>query len=401
MSRTRGVFLAFLGCAAVLVFSPTAQAQIGSTMRGTVVDINGQPIPEVKAEFIFKGETRVPIVKVATTDKKGQYVRVGLKSGNWEVTFTKAGFKPRTINTWFSGDALSETPPVTMPPAAAGEKAVTSAAEAAAQAKEAENMKQLGATYKLALDAMNAADYAKAETLFKEVLLANPSVASAHHNLGYVYMQQNKADAAEESYRKAIEVDPNKSDSYIALAALLAAKGKVAEGFDLLNGVAALFGAGRQVPVTCTALRPATTAARRRRLWPPSPRLRSSTRPTSSASTTSGPWPSTETTFPRQRLSREVHSGSRTDLREPSVGPGPSRHTYEVQEEEVAAPRAACDGRGPRPFSGVVSLPPRIAEPRLSPKRRAPGPDRLSCPRPTSSRAPGWRRARRAPCWSR
>jgi len=72
MSRTHGVLAALLGCAAVLVFSPTAQAQIGSSMRGTVVDVNGLPIPEVKAEFVYKGESRVPIVKMATTDKKGQ-----------------------------------------------------------------------------------------------------------------------------------------------------------------------------------------------------------------------------------------------------------------------------------------------------------------------------------------
>lgn len=232
----------FLGCAAALVLATSAEAQIGSTMRGLVLDPEGVPILDVKAEFRFKGETRVPIVKVAKTDKKGQYVRVGLQSGEWEVTFTKEGFKPRTINTWLSGDALSETPPTTMIRAAAGDKAITSAAQAEAYKKDQERLKELGATYKGALDAMLAGDHAKAEAGFKEVLAANPAAALVHHNLGYVYMLQNKGDDAEGSFRKAIELDPNYGDSYAALATLLAAKGQISEAYDLLNGVALLLG---------------------------------------------------------------------------------------------------------------------------------------------------------------
>jgi Tfp pilus assembly protein PilF len=230
MSRFRSVLILLI-LAAILPWAHRAEAQVGSQMRGKVVDVDGQPIPDVKAEFIFRGESRVPIVKVGKTDKKGQYVRVGLQSGNWEITFTKEGFKPRTINTYLSGDALSETPPVTMDRAAAG-----------SAAKEQQRMKELGAVYKTALEAMTAGDHAKAEAGFKEVLAANPNIPEAHHNLGYVYMLQNKGDEAEASFRKAIEIDPNKGDSYLAVATLLGAKGQVSEAFDLLSGVALLFG---------------------------------------------------------------------------------------------------------------------------------------------------------------
>jgi len=102
-------------------------------------------------------------------------------------------------------------------------------------------MKQLGSTYKSGVEAMKAGDNAKAETLFKEVIAANPNIAEAHYNLGFVYMLQNNGDAAEAAFRKAIEVDPNKSDAYVGVSTLLASKGKVAEAFELLNGVSALF----------------------------------------------------------------------------------------------------------------------------------------------------------------
>jgi tetratricopeptide (TPR) repeat protein len=227
--------------AATILLAPTpARAQIGSTMRGLVTTPDGQPLPDVNVEFVFKGESRVKIVKKAKTDKKGQYVRVGLQSGEWAVTFTKAGYTDHTISTWLSGDALSETPPIMLAPAAAGQKTASSAAEAEALKKQREKEKELGATYAQALEALRAGDAAKAETLLQQVIAANPAIAEAHYNLGYAYMLQNNGDAAEAAFRKAIEVGPSKPDAYIALGTLLASKGKGQEGFELLDGIKGL-----------------------------------------------------------------------------------------------------------------------------------------------------------------
>jgi tetratricopeptide (TPR) repeat protein len=234
MIRTNRLLLA---AAAALFVAGSAEAQTGSTMRGNVTTADGQPLPEVNVEFVFKGESRVPIVKKAKTDKKGQYVRVGLQTGPWAITFTKAGYTDHTINTWLSGDALTEVPPIMLAPAAAGQKTATSAAEAEALAKEKELQKKVGATYASAIDAMKAGDNARAEALLREVIAANPGIAEAHFNLGYVKMLQNDAEAAEASFRKAMEVNPSKSDSYVALGTLLAAKGKGTEAFIAASNI--------------------------------------------------------------------------------------------------------------------------------------------------------------------
>jgi tetratricopeptide (TPR) repeat protein len=231
---------AALAAAVLLVTPPPAQAQIGSTMRGLVTTPDGQPIPEVNVEFKFKGESRVPIVKHGKTDKKGQFVRVGLQSGEWQVTFTKVGFLDHSINTWLSGDALSEVPPVVLAPAPAGQKTASTADEAEALKKQREKEKELGATYAQALEALRAGDGAKAEGLLKQVVAVNPAIAEVHYNLGYSYMLQNNADAAEASFRKGIEVNSSKPDSYIALSTLLASKGRGQEGFELLDGIKGL-----------------------------------------------------------------------------------------------------------------------------------------------------------------
>jgi tetratricopeptide (TPR) repeat protein len=240
MVRAYGIILAGALLGVALVASP-ARAQVGSTMRGTVTTADGQPLPDVNVEFVFKGESRVKIVKATKSDKKGQYVRVGLQSGEWQVTFTKAGYEDHTIHTWLSGDALSEVPPVALAAAAAGRKTATSADEAEALRKEREKEKELGATYAAALEALRAGDAAKAQELLQQVIAANPAIAEAHYNLGYSYMLQNKADEAEAAFRKAIEVNPSKDDAYIGLATLLGAKGKGQEAFDLLEGIKALF----------------------------------------------------------------------------------------------------------------------------------------------------------------
>jgi Flp pilus assembly protein TadD len=216
------------------------QAQVGSTIRAQVVDPNGEGIPEVEIEFQYQGETRVPITRQAKTDKNGYFVRVGLKSGPWKIIFTREGFKPRTTNTFVSGDARSDWEPIVMEPAPAETKTASSASEVMAMEQAQEEMKALGETYGKAVEAMTAGQYDEAEALFKEVLAKNDAVAPAHHNLGYIYMLKNDGPAAEEEFRKAVAAEPGKPDSYVALSTLMTADGRPQEAYDLLQGVALL-----------------------------------------------------------------------------------------------------------------------------------------------------------------
>ena len=108
------------------------EAQVGSTIRAQVVDPEGKGIPDAELEFQYQGETRVPITKKAKTDKKGYFVRVGLKTGPWKIILTKEGFKPRITNTQVSGDARSDWDPIVMEPAPKATQSATSASEASA-----------------------------------------------------------------------------------------------------------------------------------------------------------------------------------------------------------------------------------------------------------------------------
>jgi len=239
-SRARLLTLLAVSCS-VLAVPATAPAQIGSSIRGIVVDTNGQPLVDVNVEFLFKGESRVRVVKTTKTDKKGAWVRVGLQSGNWSITFTKAGYKPFSMETWTGGDALSELPPVKLGAAPAGQQTPTSAAELEAQAKQKAKDQALGKAYNDAIAALKAGDIATAETLFRQVVVEKPGLAQAHHNLGFIAIQKTNVAEAEAEFRKAIELGPMTSDSYLALAALLGDEGKAPAAFELLSNATGLF----------------------------------------------------------------------------------------------------------------------------------------------------------------
>lgn len=234
--------------AAAVLFAPAAaHAQLdASQIRGTVLDTQGQPIPDVTVEMTFKGESRQKVVKTQKTDKKGAFVRVGMKPGEWTLKFTKEGYKTVGLDTYLSMGGLSEIPPVTLEAAAADPAAQQAAANAAlaaeaakAAAASAADAKRLGDAYALALTTMQAGNLAEAEAQFKAVVAELPNLAEAHYNLGYLATQRNAPAEAEAAFRKTIELQPASGEARIALARLLVAQGKGDEALALLKEKAA------------------------------------------------------------------------------------------------------------------------------------------------------------------
>jgi Tfp pilus assembly protein PilF len=243
----------------VASFPLGTRAEEVSTLRGSVVDEKGQPIPGVTIELEYKGESRTKIVRKATTDKKGAFIRVGLKSGPWSLVFSKEGFRSGKLDTNLTFGGISEIPPVTLsagtaaaagggpaapggPPApGAPASAPAPVSEAEAAARQAEYGKQLMDRYNKAVDAMRAGQGAEAEALFKSILAEVPNLAAAHHNLGYIYTQRNDAAAAEAAFRKAIELRPEAGESYTALSTLLGAQKRLDEALQLLQEAAPRF----------------------------------------------------------------------------------------------------------------------------------------------------------------
>ena len=95
-----------------------------------------------------------------------------------------------------------------------------------------------GEAYTAAVEAAKAGRLDEAEAGLKEVVTQFPDLASAHFNLGYVYRQKKDWKAAEAEYRRVTELEPTKSDAFIALAAVRELDGRGAEAIEGLVAAA-------------------------------------------------------------------------------------------------------------------------------------------------------------------
>ena len=98
-----------------------------------------------------------------------------------------------------------------------------------------------GEAYTRAVEAAQAGRYDEAEAALKEVLAQFPDLAPAHYNLAYVYQKKKDWKAAETEYQRVTELDPAKSDSFIALSAVRELDGRLSEAAEGLLAAAPAF----------------------------------------------------------------------------------------------------------------------------------------------------------------
>ena len=231
-ARVGGRMLAI--CAVVLGLTALAvpgYAQTGQ-VKGRVVDAKNQPVEGAKVTVeMTGGMTRRFDLK---TNKKGEYIQIGLQPGDYRVTAEKDG-----LNQSFTvhiGLDMKEINFTLRPGGGGGEMSKEERAKAEARMAAIKGAFEAGVTLN------NEGKYDEAIVKFNEVLAQVPKCAECHNNIGAVYMHKKEYDQAEASYKKAIEVDPNSVDAYNGLATVYNAQKK----FDLAaeaSGQAAKLGA--------------------------------------------------------------------------------------------------------------------------------------------------------------
>jgi Flp pilus assembly protein TadD len=77
--------------------------------------------------------------------------------------------------------------------------------------------------------------------MLKEILAQFPDLAPAHYNLGYVYQKKKDWKAAEVEYLRVTELEPTKSDAFLALAAVRELDGRMQEAADGVTAAAPSF----------------------------------------------------------------------------------------------------------------------------------------------------------------
>lgn len=191
----------FLAAVVVLAVAAPAVAQTG-LVKGKVVSADGKPVADavISIEFM-EGVSRKLTTK---SDRRGEFVQLGLQSGGYRVTATAdklgSGFadvRIRVGNTSEVTITLSPVPPGTDPKIAA-----------------------LKVAFDEGVAASRANDFDTAIAKFQAALAAQPTCHECYYNIGYAYLQKKDEKQAEENWKKGLEQKADHAETLNALATL-------------------------------------------------------------------------------------------------------------------------------------------------------------------------------------
>jgi tetratricopeptide (TPR) repeat protein len=204
--RTLSICAMALGLA--IVAAP-AFAQSGQ-VKGKVTDAQNAPVDgaTVLIENLDKGSKPIS----TKTNKRGEYIQVGLYPGKYKITVTK-GDLSTTRTTDVHLDML--TLDLKLEPGGAGAGKAGTKEEAAKAKAKADAMTK---TFAEGVELSNQGKHDEAIAKFQEVLTAAPNCAECYANIGTVQAQAKKYEEAETAYKKAIELKPDFSEAYNGLA---------------------------------------------------------------------------------------------------------------------------------------------------------------------------------------
>lgn len=188
---------------AVLLTMSVAPALAQSLVKGKVVDAQGKPVEGATVTFESQSSSAKRDTK---TDKKGEFLQVGLASGPWKVTATKEG-----VGTMSQTGQVTQGRPVELSfklaPAAGGALAGGGDPKAAAE---------LQALAAAASAASQAGNWDEAVTKYTELVGKVPTCAECFLQLGLAQAQKKNYTEAEAAYKQSITVKES-ADAYNGL----------------------------------------------------------------------------------------------------------------------------------------------------------------------------------------
>jgi tetratricopeptide (TPR) repeat protein len=200
----RHVWLTAFACATALTVALPALAQSTGMVKGTVKDDKGQVVEGAKISIEFaEGVNRRQETK---TNKKGEFVQIGLQPGAYKVTAEKEGVGAKMMETRVRLGATAEL------------NFVLAKGSAGPTKEEIAKNAELKKAFEEGVAASKAGNTDEAIARFQHASELSPTCGDCFYNLGYAYSQKKDYEKAEAAYKKAIEIKADYADAYNGLA---------------------------------------------------------------------------------------------------------------------------------------------------------------------------------------
>jgi tetratricopeptide (TPR) repeat protein len=221
--------------AALMVSALPAAAQTGR-IGGQIKDDKQQPIKGATVTAENPGAS--PSSFTATTDDKGRYSIIGLKTGTWKITASAPGFSPS------SGQVPVRSLGAPMPPV---DFVLAPGAGGAAGALAGVNTKELQGELQKAMDLANSGQHDAAIAAYEAILAKTPALTMIHGQIAQVQRMKKDYAGAIESYQKILAADPNNDKAKIEMGMTYLEKSDFANAEKTLMEVAQSTSANREV----------------------------------------------------------------------------------------------------------------------------------------------------------
>ena len=231
MRDARKLLTAIAIVAALNIASALPAAAQTGRIGGTVKDGQGQPIKG--ATVVAENPSSSPPSFTATTDEKGRFSIIGLRSGTWKIAASAPGFTPGGGNVSVRTIGAPNPPiDIVLAPGATGP----------AGALAGVNTKELQGELAAAEDLMNKQQYDAAIAAYQAILTKTPALTMINLQIGRAHRMKKDYDSALATYKKVLDAEPTNERAKIEIgmtnlekgdfAAAEAALGEAAQGIE-------------------------------------------------------------------------------------------------------------------------------------------------------------------------
>jgi Tfp pilus assembly protein PilF len=237
--------LGLLGtCLIVLTLAVPSMAQ-NRTIKGKVTDDKGQAISG--ATIVIQPIDGRAHSYNTKTDKKGNYVYMGIAAGEYYVVARAKGYQPayKPVRPTISNENMVD---LQLSPGQDQKLPFEYSAEEIEQMKqEAEKVKkreaisaEVQAMFDAGIQLAQEGKYAEAIDEFKKALEKDPEQPNIMGHMADAYSRLDKNEEALEIYKNAVALNPNDAALYTNMGVILSRMGKTAESQEAFKKAAAL-----------------------------------------------------------------------------------------------------------------------------------------------------------------